>query len=74
LPDSPSEHQLFLAGLPPSQGQNHLAFGIVVILIIAFAITVPFANIELQRVDAFIPILETTILINDLISASLLFA
>jgi signal transduction histidine kinase len=68
------EPQLFLAALPPSQRQIWAARGFVVVLLVAFAVTAPLANTQLRRVDAFIPILETTILINDLITSALLFS
>jgi signal transduction histidine kinase len=70
----PDEQPFFLASLPPSQGQNRLAFGIVVLLLIAFCVTAPIANAQLPRVDAFIPVLETTIVINDLIVSALLLS
>jgi signal transduction histidine kinase len=69
-----SDQPFFVASLPPSQGQNRLAFGIVVLLLIAFGVTAPTANAQLPRVDAFIPILETTIVINDLIVSALLLS
>ena len=39
--------RILLATLPPSQGQRRLALAIVVVLIAAFLITVPFANTQL---------------------------
>jgi signal transduction histidine kinase len=74
LSDGSSDQQLFLAALPPSQGQRRLAFGIIALLLIAFCVTAPFANARLSHIDPFIPIFETTILITDLITASLLFS
>ena len=68
------QQQLLLAALPPSEGQIRAALGIVVVLLIAFGVTAPFANAQLQRVDAFIPILETAIVINDFITSALLFS
>ena len=63
-----------LATLPPSQEQRRLALAIVVVLITAFLITVPFASTQLPRVDAFIPVLTTAFLINDLVTSALLFS
>jgi signal transduction histidine kinase len=68
------EDQFLLAALPPVQRQIRLALGIVVALLVAFVVTAPFANTQLPRVDAFIPALETAIVINDLITSALLFA
>jgi signal transduction histidine kinase len=68
------EQQLLLATLPPSKVQTRLAIGVVVVLVLAFVLTIPFANIQLPRVDAFIPAFETALIFNDLVTASLLFA
>src|SRR6516162_11507241 len=70
-----SDQQLFLlAALPPSKWQIGLALGIVLALLVAFGTTAPFANTQLPRVDAFIPALETAIVISDLATSALLFA
>ena len=69
-----AEDQLLLATLPPSKGQTRLALGIAVALLVVFVATVPFANSQLPQVDAFIPILETAIAINNFIICALLFA
>ncbi len=70
-----SDQQLFLlAALPPSKWQIGLALGIVLALLVAFGATAPFANTQLPRVDAFIPALETAIVISDLATSALLFA
>jgi len=53
-----SDQPLFLlAALPPSKWQIGLALGIVVALVVAFGATAPFADIQLPRVNAFIPAL-----------------
>jgi signal transduction histidine kinase len=74
LPRESDEQQLLLATLPPSKGQIRLAIGVVAALVLAFALTIPFTNIQLPRVDAFIPAFETAIIFNDLVTAALLFA
>jgi signal transduction histidine kinase len=63
-----------LTTLPPSQGQIRLALGVVAVLFAAFGVTVMVAKVQLPRVDAFIPAIESSILINDLITSALLFA
>ncbi len=68
------ENQLLLATLPPTQGQRRLALAIVVALLIAFGVTAPFTRTQLPRIDAFIPVFQTAILFNDLITSALLFA
>ena len=68
------EQQLLLATLPPSKAQTRLAVGVVAALFVAFLLTIPFTNVQLPKVDAFIPSFETAIIFNDLVTASLLFA
>jgi VanZ family protein len=74
LREASDENQLLLATLPPSKQQIRLALGIVVVLLVAIAVTAPFVDTQLPRVDAFIPALETAIVINDLITCALLFS
>jgi signal transduction histidine kinase len=71
---SSQEHPLLLADLPPSQGQIRLALSIVVLLIVVFGVTAPFRDIQLARVDPFVPILHAAITINDLITSVLLYS
>jgi uncharacterized protein YacL len=68
------EDQLLIATLPPSKGQIQLALGVVIGLLVALIITIPLTNIQLARIDAFIPAFETAIIFNDLVTAALLFA
>jgi len=51
-----------------------MALGVAVLLFFAAAIIAPFASVQLGRVDAFIPVLQTASSIVDLITAALLFA
>jgi hypothetical protein len=74
VPEASDQQPFLLAALPPSQSQIRAALGIVVALLTAFGVTAPFANAQLPRVDAFIPILETAIVINDVITSALLFS
>src|SRR5436190_4752817 len=68
------QRQLLLATLPPSQTQTRLACGIVATMLVLFVITLRYVNVQLPRVDAFIPIHAVTTLINDLITAILLYS
>jgi signal transduction histidine kinase len=74
LPRDTDEQQLLLATLPPSNEQTRLAIGVVSALFVAFVLTIPFTNVQLPKVDAFIPAFETAIIFNDLVTAALLFA
>jgi hypothetical protein len=69
-----TEQTQFLVTLPPSRGQIRWAICVVATLLAAFFITVPFSKVQLTRVDAFIPSIESSILISDLITAGLLAA
>jgi signal transduction histidine kinase len=74
LPEIPEEYPLLLATLPPSKLQTRLAIGVVTVLLVSFTVTTYFTNVQLPRVDAFIPSIETAIAFNDLVTAVLLFA
>lgn len=74
LPEPSEEHQLLLATLSPSKGQSRLALSVIMGLIVALAVTIPFTNVQLARVDAFIPAFETAIVFTDLVTAALLFS
>jgi hypothetical protein len=64
---------LIIANTPATGPQKAIAAGVAVLLIVAAAAIAPFASIQLGRVDAFIPVLQTTLSIADLITAALLF-
>jgi len=65
---------LIIANLPATGQQNAIAVGVAVLLFVAAAVIATFANIQLGRVDAFIPVLQTALSIVDFITATLLFA
>ena len=65
---------LIIANMPATGQQKAMALGVAVILLVAGAVVAPFANIQLRRVDAFIPVLQTALSIADFITAILLFA
>lgn len=73
MQETDDQRQLLLATLPPSRRQVRAALVVVAAMLVAFVFTVSYVNVPLPRVDAFIPILATTIVINDLITAILLF-
>jgi signal transduction histidine kinase len=74
MPNGSNQQQLLLTALPPSQRQKRAALGIIVILLIAFSVTAPFANAPMRRIDAFIPIFETAVLMTNLITSALLLS
>jgi signal transduction histidine kinase len=71
----PNEQDFILSSLAPSPGQKRLALAVVLLLVFAFlAIVGPLATVQLPRVNAFIPIYSTAMLVTDSITALLLFA
>jgi signal transduction histidine kinase len=64
---------LIIANMPATRQQRAIAVGVGVLLLVAAALIAPFASIQLGRVDAFIPVLQTALTIADLITATLLF-
>jgi signal transduction histidine kinase len=65
---------LIIANMPATGPQKAIAVGVAVLLIVAAAAIAPFASIELEQVDAFIPVLQTVVSVVDLVTATLLFA
>jgi signal transduction histidine kinase len=69
-PDFP----LIIANLPATGRQKAVAVGVAILLAVAAVGIAPFANIQLGPVGAFIPVLQTSLAVVDLITAALLFA
>ncbi len=65
---------LIIANMPATGPQKAIAVGVAVLLVVAASVIAPFASVQLGRVDAFIPVLQTSLSLADLITAALLFA
>ena len=65
---------LVIATMPATESQRTIAVGIVILLTVAAAVIAPFASLQVARVDAFIPVLQTVVSVADLVTAVLLFA
>jgi len=65
---------LVIATVPATDRQRTMAVGVVIVLIAAAIVIAPFASIQVGRVDAFIPVLQTVVSVVDLVTATLLFA
>ena len=65
---------LIIANMPATGPQKAVAVGVAVLLILASAVLAPFAGVQLGRIDAFIPVLQTALSVADFITAALLFA
>ena len=66
------EQPKFLSTLPPSRGKARLALAVVAVSFVIFLAAVPFAKLPLPPIPAFIPIYESALVVNDLITAVLL--
>ncbi|RZI43659.1 GGDEF domain-containing protein [Herbaspirillum sp. HC18] len=68
------ENQVFLSTLPAAPRERRLAAAILVLSVAVFVFLAPFAKTQLAPVWAFIPIYESSLVINDLITAVLLLS
>lgn len=64
---------IFLSTLRAGRAERRLALRVVLVSIVIFIAAAPFARVPLAQVWAFIPIYESTLVINDLITAVLLY-
>ncbi|HEY8102433.1 MAG TPA: MASE4 domain-containing protein [Burkholderiaceae bacterium] len=69
----PAESLLLLPAMPVEPHVRKLALTVALASIVVFLVIAPFAKVQLAPVTAFIPIYESALLINDLITAVLLF-
>jgi signal transduction histidine kinase len=69
----PGEERIFLSTQQATAGQRRLALVAVGVSIAVFAALAPFAKVPLTPVPAFLPAYEAALVINDLITAVLLF-
>jgi signal transduction histidine kinase len=77
IEDLAASHRNFpivIASMPASKQNRRLAFGLAAVVWLAFAIVAPFADIQLARVPAFVPVIQTVMCLVDLITAALLLA
>lgn len=74
LQDSIDQPEISLAYLPPTPRQTWSALAGAAILLFGFAVLAPFAAEPLPQFNGFIPALDATIFVTDLITASLLLA
>jgi signal transduction histidine kinase len=69
------EEQLLLpSSLLPDSGQKRLALFVALLVPVPFIAIIPIGGIQLPRVDSYIPVVDTVMLINDSIAATLLLA
>ena len=68
-----TQQRVFLSVLPVQRSERRVALGVVLVCLLISVAAAPFAKVHLPRVDAFIPIYESALTFNDLITAILLF-
>src|SRR5262245_49133138 len=67
------ELSVFLSTLPAERRDRRLALVVAVVSAVVFVIAAPFAKTRLAAVPAFLPIYQSALVINDLITAVLLY-
>lgn len=63
----------FLPTLRPERSAWRLALATVIVSCVIFIVLAPFAKTPLMRIDAFIPVYQSALVVNDVITAVLLF-
>jgi signal transduction histidine kinase/ActR/RegA family two-component response regulator len=71
--EPPNGRRVFFSTLPADPGERRLAFAVVLVSAAIFVAAVPFAKVPLAQIPAFIPIYQSALTVNDLITAVLLF-
>ena len=61
-----------LAAAPPPPAAKRRALAICSALFISFCALIPFANVPLPRIEAFVPIYDLTLALNSLVTAGFL--
>ena len=67
------DRQSFLSTLPAGRGERRLALAVVLASAALFAVAVPLAKVPLPPVLGFIPVYQSALVVNDVITAVLLF-
>ena len=62
-----------MATSPATPWHRWLAFAVIVVTLVAYGAVVPFARIQVPRIDSFIPTMMAIVLVTDLVTALLLF-
>ena len=70
---SMAERRTFLSTLPAGPRERRLAAWVVLISALIFVAAAPFAKLALPPVPAFLPVYQSALVVNDLITAVLLF-
>jgi len=74
LSERADQDGIVLVDLPAGRTQRRTAFAIALALLGSAAVAAPFASVQLRQFEAFIPVSQTFIFVNDLITSVLLIA
>jgi two-component system, sensor histidine kinase and response regulator len=72
--ESEAEVPPALSAVPAERKHEKLALGIALFSVALFACLAPFAKAPLERFPAFIPLYQSALIVNDLVTAALLYA
>jgi signal transduction histidine kinase len=72
--DPSQDFPIVIASMPASTQERKSAIRVVILFAIITGTLTPFADVQLARVDAFIPVIQTVMCVADLVTAALLFA
>jgi len=65
---------IVVAATPATDRQRKIAFGAIIIMAVILATTLPFAKVQLIRIEAFVPAAQSVMCAADLLTAALLFS
>jgi hypothetical protein len=68
------EQPVFLSTVPAERSDHRGALVVVAVSLLVFVVVVPFARTQLPQIWPFVPIYQSALAINDLITAVLLYA
>ncbi|MES2071451.1 MAG: response regulator [Pseudomonadota bacterium] len=71
--ESTDDSLVILSTLPANPRERRIALGLSIVSVLVFLALAPFAKLPLPKIPAFIPIYESALVVNDLITAVLLF-
>jgi signal transduction histidine kinase len=73
-PTTDRDFPVVVALMPATPRERTVAVGVVVALLVLAALVAPFANVQIGRIDSFVPVLQTVLSAADLLTAILLLA
>lgn len=68
------ELPLVVALMPYTRRHRAVALGVVAAMLIVWVFVAPYANVQMGRIDSFLPVVQTVMSAADLLTATLLFA